>query len=1281
MNAKRLQMTTLFVLAALLCSLGARGETTNLYAGPEFAPLDLTPVLKAGAAITLKAYPNCDEATVEDKMMRVYQPDGTAEAQDESFTKVLTEKGKRNNRTLTLSFMLPYTTVQVVKLEVIRPSGHVVPVDVAANSKESIDDSQMSMNIYDPNMRLLRVNIPSLDIGDMVHSVIRQTTERPIIPRSFSEESVFEGRGYIRHMSYEVHSPAELPLKRIALRAEIPGTVTYSTHAGPSGSVIHHWEIANVPRMYDEPSMPPYEMVLQRLFVSTIPNWQAVSKWYWDLSKPHLEATTPEMAQTIQELTASAKTDLDKVKALFYQVSKKVRYMGLTPEKDRPGFEPHDVKLTFNKKYGVCRDKAALLVALLRGAGLKAYPVLINVGTHKDPEVPDADFNHAIVSVELKPHQYILMDPTDENTRDLLPAGDCDQSFLVCRPEGEGLKLSSVEAPEKNQMDIVTTGTLGAGGRLEARSVLHCGGVNDDIFRNTLVHMKPDDQRRFFERNLKRALPGAVLTSFKLSPANMLDVSQPVEIELEYFVPDDIAAGDGKALVSLPWVGNQLAVFRYLLSGATLDKRKYPMQTWVTYDLKEALALKLEAGFGQALALPAGSPIDDDCLRYTQSSSLKDGALDCSREFELKVVEFTPPQYLRLKRTLKQLDYDARKAPLLADTGALAANTAASSQKLEPVDSNAEVLSDSKELDVKDAHSAVYRVRYSKKILTYAGKIREAELKVGFNPACEDAKLAHAVVIGKDGRRQEISKGEINVMDDGWNASAKRYTGGKILVANLPGVDIGSTIEVEFEVTSHNKPFLSGFEAFQLPDALDQKTFRLTAPAGLAVERLVTGPAGILTDDAKTAAGTQNFEWDAKDVKALPAESQLPPEWVYCSGVQYFVGDLKAYLKTLDETMLDRSRKSAKAAEMARKLADDAGGGLKAVRAIRDFVAKSIRQAGPSFTELPLSELSAADTTLADGYGHSADRAILLHAMLAAAGFKPEFVLASSLPPIAGITNVALSFPLPNSFSAPLVRVPVDGTTYYLNDSDQYAKLGSTIHDGQLGWVLNTQSSEVVHAAPDCDQKVETVYTMSLDPNGKTRLGVSRKFYGPNYNRLHRYFAELPPEEKNRYFQEVVSSIAQGAQPVSDLVTRFDTYPGLEQFAVEIDNYAVTDGKYLYFDLPFTPSLFPPGSDQRTLPLFVSGRSESRIRTEIELPSAFRHLVLAPKVETLEAPDGCGKAQVTIETSDGKYVIAHVLETAPAIVDPKQYAEVLNTEAELDKRAARLFLFQNEIIP
>src|SRR5208283_2317452 len=99
----------------------------------------------------------------------------------------------------------------------------------------------------------------------------------------------------------------------------------------------------------------------------------------------------------------------------------------------------------------------------------------------------------------------------------------------------------------------------------------------------------------------------------------------------------------------------------------------------------------------------------------------------------------------------------------------------------------------------------VYRAHYSKEILNYAGKIREAEVKIDYNPSCEEAKLIRGTVISKSGEKHEISTNEINVMDEGWNASAKRYTGGKILVANLPGVDIGSTIEVEYEVTTSNK--------------------------------------------------------------------------------------------------------------------------------------------------------------------------------------------------------------------------------------------------------------------------------------------------------------------------------------------------------------------------------------------------------------------------------------------------------------------------------------------
>jgi transglutaminase-like putative cysteine protease len=1133
------------------------------------------------------------------------------------------------------------------------------------------------MNIYDPNSKILRVNIPQVEVGDVVHTITRTTTHRPVIPGQFAEYNVFEEPGLIRHLSYEVYAPLERPLQRIVLRDEIPGTIKYSTRPDGTNAALHRWEVAEVPRMFDEPAMPPYDMALQRLLVSTTPDWQAISKWYWEVCKPHLAATTPELNKTVTELTAGAKSDLDKIKAVFDFVSKKIRYMGLTPEKDRPGFEPHDVRLTFDNKYGVCRDKAALLVAMLRFAGLNAYPVLVNVGSKKDPEVPEPGFNHAIVGVELKKGDYVLMDPTAENTIDLLPSYECDQSYLVSRLEGDTLRTSPIVPADQNMMRITTTATLTPAGVIDAKSQLWFDGINDNEYRDAFTKMKPDDRQRFFERNLRRSMPGAQLKSLKLLPEDMLDVSSALHAELEFSVDGMTACGGGKGVVSLPWLGKNLGIVNFILDGAGLEKRKYSLRTQIACGVKEDISIKLAAGFAGPLSMPAFSPVDDDHLGYSRSTVFKNGALACSAEFKLKSVEFSPAQYLKLKQVLKTVAYDERKSPVIAVSDNPPAKSADRFASPAPtVESNAKILESHKEVQIKDAHSQLYKVRYSKQILTYDGKKNEAEVRIPYNPACEEATLLRAICISKTGQRQEIAKGEINVMDADWNASAKRYTGGKILVANLPGVDIGSTIEVEFQISTTNKPFLTGFESFQLFDDLAKKDFQISAPASVRVQTLLTGPSGFITQSTNATSTTQAFQWRAENVKALPAETQLPPAWIYMAGVDYFAGNLKAYLTELNSAMLDRSAKSAKAGEIAQRLSSQASSRIAAVSAIRDHIIKSIRLAGPSFADLPLSELSSADTTLADGYGHTADRAILFHAMLSAAGFQPEFVLASSLPPIAGITNITATFPLPEDFQSPLVRVAVDGRTFYLNDTDQYARLGSTPHDGRLGLVLPGGSCEIIKAAPDCQDKTETVYTLSVADNGQSQMGIAWHYYGENYNSKKRFFSELPPEERRRYFQEIVSNVAQGARPVGDLATDFDAYPGVEKFTIAIDNYSVVDGNYSYFNLPFAPSLFPAGAERRALPMLVSRDSESTIRAEIELPPGFRHVDVEPRNQNLDAPAGAGKARITTANENGKCIITYQLDTSPAIVSPNDYPNLLEVESALARKSAKLFLLE-----
>jgi hypothetical protein len=297
--------------------------------------------------------------------------------------------------------------------------------------------------------------------------------------------------------------------------------------------------------------------------------------------------------------------------------------------------------------------------------------------------------------------------------------------------------------------------------------------------------------------------------------------------------------------------------------------------------------------------------------------------------------------------------------------------------------------------------------------------------------------------------------------------------------------------------------------------------------------------------------------------------------------------------------------------------------------------------------------------------------------MLKAAGFRPEFVIASGLPPVGDITKVAQSFPLPNDFQLPLVKVTVDGEDYYLNDTDQYAQLGTTGSDGKLGIALGDQQIVTIHAAKNCSDKTETDYTISLSGDGNARIEISRWFYGQSYNGDNEYFSELPPEEREHYFQEAVSRVAQGARAVSDLTTKFDTYPGLEQFTVELDNYGVMDGKYLYFNLPFTPALFDTLSDQRALPMFISDESENVLRAEIQFPDGYRETDIVPKNESFVAPGG-SQASITRTDSDGKCIVTDQFDNLPGIINPKNYPALLTIQSALGSRSGTTFLLERE---
>ncbi|MFA7232319.1 MAG: DUF3857 domain-containing protein, partial [Victivallaceae bacterium] len=724
--------------------------------------------LKAAAKVDLKNYPDGDVVLVSDYEQVRYNPDGTSVTIDEEYEKVLTEKGKRDSRAMELHFTLPYETIKVLLLEIVKPDGKIIPIDIAKNSKEMISSGQMSANIYDPNSKILSVAVPGLEIGDMVHMITRRDGVKSRIRDTWCDFFVLQADKPIVKYIVEVNAPATKPLKKILIKDEVKGAITF-TENRIDDRILYKWEARNIPMIFTEPDMPPYYMYVQRLLVSTVADWKEISQWYWNLSKPHLDKVTPGMRQEVEALTKGLKTQTEKINAIFQFVSKKIRYMGITSETEAPGYEPHDVDITFNNRYGVCRDKAALLTAMLRLAGINAYPVLFYVGPKKDVEVPNNYFNHAICSVDTGDGKYILMDPTDETTTRLLPSYLCDKSYLVARPEGEDLKTSPVIPAGENMAKVKTTGGIDREGTLTATTVIDFQGINDGVYRGAFSRWEPDYLRQFFASKIKVAVPGAVLGELKIHPEDLRDMSKPLQVELKFKVADFLINGGENVCFSPPWLSADLGVVNFVLQATGLEKRKFPLQIFSTCGTSEEFQLTLPPGY-QVAALPGYSPVKTGTLDWIRNISANSNEVSGRSEFLINTLEFSSPEYLKLKQTLKKIEFEQRKMLVLKKDFADVKQLALLFPAADTVTINKEVT-----FELKSPGEWASVEKTAKKILTYGGLKKNSELKIHYNPAWEKVEIKAVAVVSPDGKISKLAANEVNIMDAGWVGSAPRY--------------------------------------------------------------------------------------------------------------------------------------------------------------------------------------------------------------------------------------------------------------------------------------------------------------------------------------------------------------------------------------------------------------------------------------------------------------------------------------------------------------------------
>jgi hypothetical protein len=252
--------------------------------------------------------------------------------------------------------------------------------------------------ISDVKEKLLR--IPAADPG----SIVGYEYEEDEQPMVLQNVWVFQREIPGRELHYSLQLPSGWEYKASWINySEVKPT--------PGGNNQWEWVIRDVKGIREEPEMPPIYGVAGQMIVSFFPpggasangfsSWLEMGNWYRNLTSGRRDAS-PQITQQVATITASARTPLEKMKALAQFVQHDVRYVAI--ELGIGGWQPHAASDVFANRYGDCKDKATLLSSMLSQVGIESFYVVINSERGSvTPQVPAnvGGFNHVVLAIKI----------------------------------------------------------------------------------------------------------------------------------------------------------------------------------------------------------------------------------------------------------------------------------------------------------------------------------------------------------------------------------------------------------------------------------------------------------------------------------------------------------------------------------------------------------------------------------------------------------------------------------------------------------------------------------------------------------------------------------------------------------------------------------------------------------------------------------------------------------------------------------------------------------------
>jgi hypothetical protein len=515
--------------------------------------------------------------------------------------------------------------------------------------------------------------IPAADPGNVIGYEIEHQVRPYVMQDIWDFQQQFVP---VREAHYKLLLPSNWEFKAAWLNH---GEVK-SSEAGASQ---HEWVISDIEAIRPEEAMPPFESIAGAMVVSIFPpgggtggfrDWADMGRWQEGLNKGRTDAS-PEIKQKVAELTRTGATDVAKMRALAQFVQRDVRYVAI--QLGIGGWQPHLASEIFTHRYGDCKDKAALMNAMLKEVGVESYFIGINTtrGT-VSPNTPATRwFNHVILAVRLpasandpslvalldnsKLGRLLIFDPTDEWTPFGQLRGELQANYglLVSHGGGELVKLPQLDQ-SLNGVNRTARLVLTAAGTLSGDFVEERRGDFATFQRSSMKSVtQTADRIKPIEKSVSRSLATFQITKASISNLDIYEL--PLGYQYSLTAPG-YAKTAGDLLLVRPRVmgSDALALLE------TKEPRKYAAEFEGPAKNTDRFEIILPAGY-EVDDLPPPVDVDYGFASYHSKTEATGNVLKYTRTFEITELSVPLAKTGDLKKFYRIIAGDERNTAVL----------------------------------------------------------------------------------------------------------------------------------------------------------------------------------------------------------------------------------------------------------------------------------------------------------------------------------------------------------------------------------------------------------------------------------------------------------------------------------------------------------------------------------------------------------------------------------------------------------------------------------------